>query len=195
MIATTLSFENMHSHGELFVNLLRARRETFIVRKQWDLPENCGMEYDQYDNPASRWVAVHEGGKVLAGVRLTPSTARVGIYSYMIRDAQKGMLDSIPSNILYDMAPVDPLVWEASRIFVSPEVRSTQRLEVHRDLMGGMMRAARGYGVATLLGLVPAVWPRWISRMHIEAEEAGPPLEIDGVWNQVARMDLSGTLH
>ncbi len=60
MQTTTLSFENMHNHGELFANVFRARRQTFIVQNKWDLPEADGMEYDQYDTPASRWVAVHQ---------------------------------------------------------------------------------------------------------------------------------------
>ena len=122
MLTTTLSFENMHKHGELMVNLLKARKQSFIVQNNWDLPEVAGMEYDQYDTPASCWIAVHEGEKVLAGVRLTPTTARCGMYSYMVRDAQKGMLESIPSNLLYDEAPIDPGVLDASRVFVAREV-------------------------------------------------------------------------
>ena len=91
MQTTTLSFANMHNHGELFANMLRARRELFIVHNKWNLPEAMGMEYDQYDTPASRWVVVHdEDGKVMAGNRLTPTTHGCGIYSYMIRDAQRG---------------------------------------------------------------------------------------------------------
>ena len=76
---TSLSFHNMHEHGSLLVNLLKARRESFIVRNRWALPEAEGLEYDQYDNPSSRWVAVHQGDRVLAGIRLTPTTARCGM--------------------------------------------------------------------------------------------------------------------
>jgi N-acyl-L-homoserine lactone synthetase len=90
MEVTTLSFDNMHNHGRLFANLLRARHRTFIRHHKWKLPEANGMEFDQYDTPASRWVAVHKGGDVMAGVRLTPTTHRCGVYSYMIRDAQLG---------------------------------------------------------------------------------------------------------
>ena len=45
MQTTTLSFANMHNHGELFANVLRARRQSFIVQNKWDLPEAMGMEY------------------------------------------------------------------------------------------------------------------------------------------------------
>lgn len=195
MLTTTLSFTNIHHHGDLFVNLLKARRECFILRHNWNLPQVEGMEFDQYDTPASRWIAVHEGGEVLAGVRLTPTTARVGMYTYMIRDAQRGMLESIPSNLLDFEAPVDPLVWEGSRVFVSQRVPAHLRTKVQTDLMCQMIRSARELGAQRMLGLVPAVWPRWISRLHLRAEPAGPTLMIDGVLVQVAMMNLKQGLH
>lgn len=195
MLTTTLSFTNIHHHGDLFINLLKARRECFILRHNWNLPQVEGMEFDQYDTPASRWIAVHEGGEVLAGVRLTPTTARVGMYTYMIRDAQRGMLESIPSNLLDFEAPVDPLVWEGSRVFVSQRVPSHLRIKVQTDLMYEMIKSARDLGAETMLGLVPAVWPRWISRLHLKAEPAGPAMMIDGVLAQVAMMKLTRGLH
>ena len=69
MRATTLSFLNMHQHGELFVNFLRARRRIFIDDKQWDLPQVDGMEFDQYDTPRARWIVLHEYGEVMGGVQ------------------------------------------------------------------------------------------------------------------------------
>lgn len=111
MEVTTLSFDNLHNHGQLFANLFRARHRTFIQHNKWDLPQADGMEFDQYDTPASRWVAVHKHGEVLAGVRLTPTTHKCGIYSYMIRDAQLGLLETIPRDLLNFKAPVDPYIW------------------------------------------------------------------------------------
>lgn len=195
MLTTTLSFNNMHIHGELFPNLLRARRETFIVQNNWDLPEADGMEYDQYDTPASRWIAVHDRGEVLAGIRLTPTTARCGIYSYMIRDAQRGLLDSIPSDLLNFEAPVAPHIWESSRVFVSQKVPANRRIGVQAELMSEMIKTSRTLGATEVLGLVPAVWSRWIARLGLDAEPAGPKMEIDGTNTQVALMHLAANLH
>jgi len=195
MKTTTLSFENMHFHGELFANLLRARRQSFIVQNNWDLPEADGMEYDQYDTPASRWIAVHQFGEVLAGIRLTPTTARCGIYSYMIRDAQKGLLESIPRDLLYFDAPVAPHIWESSRVFVSKNVPANKRMRVQANLMGEMISASRTLGATQILGLVPAVWSRWIGRLGLDAEPAGPKMDIDGTNTQVALMHLAANLH
>jgi len=188
MQVTTLSFNNMGSYGKLFPNLLRARKQSFIIDNNWDLPEADGMEYDQYDTPASRWIVVHEYGEILAGIRLTPTTARCGIYTYMIADAQKGLLDSIPSNLLYMEAPVDEHIWESSRVFVSKKVPAKMRMRVQAQLMGQLVETAKSLGAEQVMGLVPAVWERWIGKLSLEAGAAGPKMNIDGVMTQVALM-------
>lgn len=196
MQTTTLSFENFHETGELFANMLRARRELFIVQNKWDLPEALGMEYDQYDTPASRWVVVHdELGQVLAGNRLTPTTARCGIYSYMIRDAQRKLLDTIPSNLLYEEAPVGETVWESSRLFVSHDVPAALRRRVHARLVEALVSAARSVGATQCLTLLNANWPRWANRVGIDMTAMGPVMEIDGINNQVVSMNFASNLH
>jgi N-acyl-L-homoserine lactone synthetase len=196
MLTTTLSFANLHNHGELFANMLRARRELFIVHNKWNLPEAMGMEYDQYDTPASRWVVVHdEEGKVLAGNRLTPTTTRCGIYSYMIRDAQRGLLDTIPDNLLYEEAPVAEHIWESSRLFVSHDVPASIRRKVHAQLISQLGESVRSLGATHCLTLLAATWPRWADRVGVKMKAMGPVMEIDGIDNQVVMMDFSNTLH
>lgn len=196
MQTTTLSFANIHNHGELFANMLRARRELFIVHNKWNLPEALGMEYDQYDTPASRWVVVHdENGQVLAGNRLTPTTTNCGIYSYMIRDAQRGLLDTIPAHLLHDGAPVAPHIWESSRLFVSHDVPSSIRRRVHAQLIAQLGDSVRALGATHCLTLLAATWPRWADRVGVKMKAMGPVMEIDGIENQVVMMDFSLTLH
>ncbi len=191
MQSTTLSFANMHNHGALFPNLLRARRDSFIVRNEWDLPEVDGMEYDQYDTPASRWIAVHEGGAVYAGIRLTPTTNRCGIYSYMIKDAQDGLLEDIPENLLFEEAPVDPNIWESSRMFVNNETPTRLRRRVHFKLTLAMLASAHELGATRVLGLIPANWPRWAPALGCDFDAAGPIMEIDEVNSQCISIDMS----
>lgn len=195
MQTTTLSFQNMHAHGALFTDVLKARRETFIVQREWDLPEVDGMEFDQYDTPQSRWIAVHHLGQILAGIRMTPTTARCGIYSYMIRDAQLGLLDSIPHDLLYDPAPVNPNIWETSRVFVTQDVPDKARAQVQASLMAEMVRTAREEGASQLLGLCPRAWGRWMRRLGYATEHVGPCLDIGGSDNQAILMRLHANLH
>ena len=44
MQTTTLSFANLHNYGELFANFFRARRQSFIIQRNWDLPQVDGRE-------------------------------------------------------------------------------------------------------------------------------------------------------
>ena len=172
MQVTTLSFDNMHNHGQLFANMLRARHSTFIEEKNWDLPQVDGMEFDQYDTPASRWIAVHDFGCVLAGVRLTPTTARCGIYSYMVRDAQRGLLETIPDTILFEQAPIASHIWDASRIFV-----------------------ARDVGATMLLGLLPVPAARLARRVGLDCQPAGPEMDIGGVEHQCYIVSMATKMH
>ena len=193
MEKTTISFSDMHKHGALLSDLFRARRESFVVQKKWDLPETDGMEFDQYDTPLSRWIAVHERGRILAGIRLTPTTARCGIYTYMIRDAQQGLLETIPSDLLWDKAPVDPRIWEASRVFVARDVPAADRLRVNVTLMEQMVQAAREEGAEQIVALCPKAWMRWMRRLGYQTEHLGPCLDIGGEDNQAIAMHLRPT--
>jgi N-acyl-L-homoserine lactone synthetase len=195
MEMTTLSFTNMHRHGALFSNMLKARHRTFIEDMAWDLPEADGMEFDQYDTAQSRWVCVHDGDRVLAGVRLTPTTARCGVYSYMVRDAQRGLLESIPANLLDATAPIAPHVWDANRLFVADGVETAIRREVQLSLMGHMVRSARELGATTLIGLLPIAIPRLGRRLGIDMVPAGPVMKIGGVAHRCFYVSMASKMH
>jgi N-acyl-L-homoserine lactone synthetase len=195
MQTTTLSFKTLSEHGALFTSVLKARHESFIVQRKWDLPQADGMEFDQYDTPQSRWIAVHDFGRVLAGIRLTPTTAKCGIYSYMIRDAQLGLLASIPPSLLYNEAPVGAHIWEASRVFVAGDVPQSLRGRVHHELMSEMVRTAREEGATQIIALCPRAWMRWMRRLGYSTEHVGPCLDIGGSENQAILMRLQSSLH
>ncbi|MFO7919767.1 MAG: acyl-homoserine-lactone synthase [Nioella sp.] len=195
MQVTTLSFENMHNHGELFANMLRARHQTFIVQNRWDLPQANGMEFDQYDTPASRWVTVHEDGQVLAGVRLTPTTHRCGIYTYMIRDAQRGLLDSIPSDLLDRKAPVAGHIWESSRVFVGRDLPAKLHFKVQLQLISEMVKSARDLGATEVIGIIPANSPRLARRVGLDCQPAGPILDFDGEQSVCVTISMATKMH
>lgn len=197
MQSTSLSFANLHNHGELFANVLRARREAFILNRGWDLPETMGMEYDQYDTPQSRWIAVHEAGHVYAGVRLTPTTARCGVYSYMIRDAQDGFFETIPHDLLFDQAPRDDTTWELSRGFIVPDLPASLRRHVRSRLVHAVLKFGRTEGIGRMIALLPASWNRWAwtSRTCLSASAAGRNMNMGGTDYQAVWIDFTTQLH
>ena len=195
MQTTALSFQNMHAHGELFTDVLKARRDSFFMQRNWDLPEVDGMEFDQYATPQSRWIAVHHLGEVMAGVRLTPTTARCGIYSYMIRDAQMGLLETIPQDLLFENAPVAPHVWEVTRGFVAHNIPSTIRRKVHTRLVMEMVRASRAEGINQMVALLPSNWSRWAKRCALDMAPAGRVMDMGGINYQAVSLDFTAHLH
>lgn len=195
MESAALSFANLHNHGELFANILRARRDAFILNNQWDLPQTMGMEYDQYDTPQSRWIAVHEAGRVYAGVRLTPTTARCGIYSYMIRDAQNGLLESIPTDLLFDDAPVDEATWEVTRGFIVSDLPASLRQKVRMKLVLEMLRTSRVEGIGPMVALLLSNWHRWAARCKLDMEAAGRNMNMGGIDYQAVWIDFGNQLH
>lgn len=195
MESAALSFANLHNHGELFANILRARRDAFILNNQWDLPQTMGMEYDQYDTPQSRWLAVHDAGRVYAGVRLTPTTARCGIYSYMIRDAQNGLLDTIPRDLLYEKAPMDEATWEVTRGFIVSDLPASLRQKVRMRLVMEMLRASRVEGIGRMIALLPSNWHRWAGRCRLDMSAAGRNMYMGGIDYQAVWIDFGTQLH
>jgi N-acyl-L-homoserine lactone synthetase len=179
-----MSFANMHEHGDLLTRYMQARKAVFIERLKWHVCEADEMEFDQYDTPYCRWVVLHEFGEILGGVRLMPTTASCGIYSYMLRDAQLGILDDLPTDVLFFKAPVDPKVWEASRFFITDAVPAARRTTVQRLLFRNMSETAARNGAHFLLGIVPAIWARWARRLDASATPIGAKFSIDGTWSQ-----------
>lgn len=198
MQTTTLSFENMHNHGLLFSELLRARQENFKVEQTWNQIESVGMEFDQYDTPLATWIAVHENGKILAGIRLTPTTTQCGIYSYMIRDAQRGLLDDIPESLLATDAPVAPDVFEVSRFFVADHITHSSRpnrAEIEARLMLALLDKCSEMNVSSVIGFGTAAMTRWMRSFGHNVAEAGPAVKIDGVDKQCHKMELAEHIH
>ncbi len=193
--STVLSVENMSSFGSLYVDFLKTRRQVFVDDKGWGLPVVDGMEFDQYDTPFSRWIVIHEHGEILAGVRLLPTTAKCGIYSYMLRDAQLGLLDQIPPDILLVDAPVKKEIWEASRMFISANVPAHRRLVVQSILMEDMIHTARDQGATHVIGIVPAVWSRWLRRMDFQGFPCGPRMRFGKDLSQAVLLKIAERPH
>lgn len=186
-----MNFRNMHEHGTLLARYLEMRKTIFIDRLNWKIGEVDGMEFDQYDTPACTWIVMHEFGEVLAGVRLLPSTAQCGTYTYMLRDAQRGILSGMPTDVLFFEAPVKDTIWEASRFFISENIASSRRTAIQQELFHQMAITAREYGASTILGIVPSIWARWSRRLGVGASPVGAKFSIEGTFSQSVLFNIS----
>lgn len=168
----------------LVAQFLNLRKKVFIDALGWDVPQASDYEFDQYDTPHSRIVLVTLGKRIVAGMRLIPSTARVGIYSYMLRDAQDGKLPGLPDTVLSQKAPVSETVWEGSRVFILPDIPRKLRYKVREMLLHEMLLECRRNGVDEVICLVPTWWPKL--RLHgISIHAIGPEIDIGGPYQAV----------
>lgn len=188
---TTMSFKTMHEHGELLVKYLQARKAIFIDQLNWRVPQDDGLEFDQYDTPFCRWIVLHEYGEILGGVRLLPTTAKCGLHTYMLRDAQKGILESMPTDVLFFDAPVEERIWEASRFFITNAVTSVRRVQMQYRLFELMSQVAIDHGGTHILGIVPSVWARWARPLKVGATPIGAKFSIDGTLSQSVLFNAS----
>ena len=105
---------------DLVAAYLRLRKEVFIDRMAWALNHYEGAEYEQYDMPHTVYVVAHREREVLGGARLNPTTAVNGAgayaYSYMIRDACRGLLPGMPRDLCSTVPPMADDVWELTRL-------------------------------------------------------------------------------
>jgi hypothetical protein len=94
-IAATAPRAEVRHRGTVCLNYLKARHEVFIDATGRDLPQADGMKLDQYDTPQRRGILIREYGRVLAGMRLTPTTAQCEQNTYILLEAQRGLSRSI----------------------------------------------------------------------------------------------------
>ncbi|MCX7643731.1 MAG: hypothetical protein N2Z62_00350 [Rhodobacteraceae bacterium] len=104
----------------LVTRFLALRKTVFVDRLNWDLYHRSEMEFEQYDHFGAVYVIAHCGDEVVGGARLIRTDWRFGsgrmVYSYMIRDAFLENLPGLPSDICAAEPPVDPDVWELTRL-------------------------------------------------------------------------------
>lgn len=104
------------------------RRATFVDKMGWKLGAFEQMEFEQYDSFDTVYAIAHVDGVVVGGGRLRRTDQRNGIYSYMIRDAVKGLLPGLPDGLLYGEAPIDDETWELTRFATNGQLGTASAL-------------------------------------------------------------------
>jgi N-acyl-L-homoserine lactone synthetase len=180
MQSTEISFDNLGETGTLFTALLRARHHHFIETLGWDLPNVRGLEFDQYDTPESIYCAIHDGETVHGGLRLTPSTAHSIAASYMLRDAQLGLLPKLPADILDAVAPQEAGIWEVSRVFVADTLSSRERMRVRGEIGLNLARLAEKWQIDSYLCLTTVTARLLMRKTGLTTSPAGPRIDVGG---------------
>lgn len=172
----TFDLSRLHEHGSAFFDFLKLRKRFFVDILGWDIPHNDHYEMDQYDNPNAWYsLCLSDDGEVIGGTRVMPTTVTWGKHTYMLRDALKGTLDSIPGSAM----PADicsPYVWEMTRLVIAPELRTAAARGRCLQLVGqGLYDIAAEHGCAEYMGISSVALVRVLRQLGFPLDRLGEP--------------------
>ena len=117
----TFSLLDSYKYGNILEKLLKFRYQGFVVEEKYDIPTYNDLEFDQYDNPFARYIAIlDESENIVACSRIN----RTDI-PYMAKDCWSSL---IPSNFL----PSDANFYELTRQYVSSKLSTVERVKMVR---------------------------------------------------------------
>jgi acyl homoserine lactone synthase len=126
----------------------RLRYRSIIERQQWDVPNYGEMEFDQYDNPAAKYLVYRDHNHTARGVsRFYPTT-------------RPYMLEQLFSHFVTDRPmPKNPRVWEGSRFCIDQTLPAESRKRIAREIVVGYLETSLRHGIEGIVGLMyPAYW-------------------------------------
>lgn len=166
-----LKFPTAIPEWELVPKYLQYRKKIFVDRKAWALQVAEGNEFEQYDTFDTVYIIAHRNMDVVGGARLKRTDATWGqgkvVYSYMIRDACRGLLPGMPTDLCYEEPPVDSRTWELTRFAAdAPGVGDAILRRVNQYLFE--------QGAARCLALGSPAFMRMANRVGWPASKLGP---------------------
>lgn len=164
-----ISCENIHEFGTAFHSQFQLRYGGFIERQHYDVCVYDGMEFDQYDTPASRYLVYHtEAGRALGVSRLTPTTL-----SCMLRDLWPQLVED--QSLLKSET-----IWEGTRYCIDRDVAPDLRQRIVHEMACAYLEFGLSRGLTKIIGLMPTyIYRSVFERPGIEMEYLGP-VEIIG---------------
>lgn len=194
---TTFNLSTLHEHGPAYFDYLKLRKRFFVDRLGWDVPHNENYEMDQYDNPTAWYSLVIDDGEVLGGARVMPTTSVWGKHTYMLRDAFKGTIDTIPDRAMPSEI-VTPMVWECTRLVISDALTTqSKRGQCLSMIVEGLVDIASEQGASELVTLSTVSLVRALRQQGFPADQLGEPYRDpgDGRRYAVLRMPIPSAAH
>jgi acyl homoserine lactone synthase len=153
-----VTWQSAHLFGDALADQYRFRHDQFVVRSGWNVPHFDGMEYDQFDTPAARYLLWRDhAARVRGMVRLLPTTR-----PYMTETLWP---DLAPE----EGAPRADTVWENTRFAVDRALPAPLRRTVTSELILASLEFGVCHGIERYL----LISPLWVLRGALAA--AGLP--------------------
>jgi acyl homoserine lactone synthase len=147
----------------------RLRYRSIIERQEWNVPNYGEMEFDQYDNPAAKYLVYRDDAFVARGVsRFYPTTL-----PYMLEQL-------FPHFVTDRDIPKSPRVWEGSRFCIDQTLPPLARKRIAGEIVVGYLEAGLRNGIEGIVGLMyPAYWRSLFTSAGWDLEYMGETAFLD----------------
>lgn len=141
--------ENVHHfNGNPLAAQHKLRYESIILRQKWDVPFYNFMEFDQYDNPAAKYLVYRdENGQAKGVSRFYPTTLPYMLeekFAHFVKDRD---------------IPKSEKIWEGSRFCIDHTLPPENRKRIIQELVIGYLESALHFDIEAIVGLMyPAYW-------------------------------------
>lgn len=142
MAIVCLDWQSAHLHGDAWMSHHRLRYRVFVKRAGWDVRSHDGLEFDQFDTPAAKYIIwTDEQGEARGIVRLLSTTQ-----PYMIETLWPDLATTLPRH---------PSVWEATRFGCDKDLPVGRRRRVVADLVFAAQQFAVDHGISRYIAVMP----------------------------------------
>ena len=181
MSIESFNLTTAHMYGDALASQFRLRHSVFIERVAYDVPTWKGMEFDQFDTPATQYFVWrdHEG-EVRGVARMAPTSLNY-------------MLDEVwPDKVTAVDLPHSEDIWEGTRFGVDRDLDPKLRTQVVKELVCAYIEYALMNGIEEIIGVMPVGILRAVfARNGWKPEVLGPVWVEDGIDVQAARLPVS----
>lgn len=143
MTILCLNWETAHLHGEAWISHHRLRHRLFVERQGWTVPSYKGMEHDEFDTPAARYLLwLDDAGDARGVARLLPTSR-----PYMLQKLWPDLVTGEP--------PQSEVIWEATRFGCEQSLGPSIRRKAVAELLCAMQEIGIRHGIKLYLAVMP----------------------------------------
>jgi acyl homoserine lactone synthase len=166
-----ITFETAHLLGDALPSMYRLRHRIFVERKNYQVPNYRGMEWDQFDTPAAVYLLWRDDDRRVRGMmRLIPTT-----FPYMVKELWPQLVES-------GEFPCRPNVWEITRFGVDRDLQPDLRKRVCAELVCGLFEYGLAAGISEYICLTALpILRNAIGKAGCTVDLLGAPQKLGGL--------------
>ena len=119
----TFGLFDAHKHGNILEKFFQFRYQGFVIEEKYDFTVYNDAEFDQYDNPFTKYIAIMKGEEIVACARLN----RTDI-PYMAKDFWSHLISK-------QFLPSNQHAYEVTRVYTNSKLPVRQRSIIARSIV------------------------------------------------------------